>query len=707
MRTFAALLFVLSMSSAALLSAQQPATGSSATPAPRPRRVQPAAPRPGVTTAPRPARTADGTPRPAPADVTPRGAAERAPLGPSELILLPIGDSVLVYVDSTPRAGEGWRLWRDETLITETPAVPLDDPSALAGALGADWPVAQQTLEVEAPVTVLRRLRNNGIAATILVARSPAAARAAGRMIVDARAPAGQTVRYRAELVSLLNDGPPRRTLRGQVVVAPPAFPPITGLTARQERDAVALRWAFPITTATAAVVGFVVERQAGDGAWDVATPQVLLRMADGTMLWRDDEAPVGVPLQYRVRTVDLADRAGPPSAAVAVRLTDRRGPLAPTEATTEALEGAIRVIWRQSLEPDIAGYVVERARGSDTVFTRITKTPVKEATFTDSTVRGLQPHAYRIRAVDAAGNMGQPGTTVVGTAADHTPPAPASGLAAVVRPGRRLALNWTPSPSRDVLGYWILRADAGGVPTRMLRDPVVGRASADSMLSVGLVPGRSYELRVVAIDSALNESPPASVTLVVPDDKAPDAIRTLIAKNDRGRAVLLSWTSSPTTDVARYDILRAGPDTVFRALGAVRPSDYLEFRDTSGVLGTKYRYRVIPVDSAGNRGKAVGDTVTLREVDGPAAVRRLVALRRGATTVLEWERSASRDVAGYLVFRSARPLGPRTRVTDRPVDATTWTDAAAPADAFYVVRVIDRAGNLSSESAPAQAVTP
>ena len=622
-------------------------------------------------------------------------------------VLFPLGDTVLVYLDSTPPRGWGWRVTRDGVPVTPTPVAALEDATQLPSMLEGDWPLVQRATEAADGLQALRRLRANTPTATVLVARSRAVGMAVGRLVVDPAAPRGRTVEYVAELVSLRGDAPVRRRLRGSVVASPAVLPAVSGLRLGSGGGRPVLTWTVAPSPSLAWVVGFVIERAEGDAPFELQTPEPLLRVEAVQQQWRDERAPAGVPLRYRVRVLDLAGRAGPEGAVVATTVVDRSGPLPPTEAATQSLDGAIRVVWRLALDPAVTGYHVERASGIDTVFRRLTPLPLgpNVAEFTDSTVRGIAPHAFRIRAVGPRGVVGEPGTAVVGTALDRDPPLPATAAVATVGAGRRVALAWTPSASRDLLGYWMYRGALGERSARLGSRPVTGRSSRDSVLSIGLEPGRTYVYRVVAIDSALNEAPGAVDTLTIPDDVPPAAARSVRAENDRGRQVVVRWTASPATDVSHYEVLRAPvAGGVATSVGRVAVTDLLEFADTTAVRGVRQRWSVVPVDSAGNRGAAAADTLTFRDVDPPAPSRRLVAARRGTAVVLNWEPSASRDLAGYHVYRSARPGAPRTRLTTAAASALTFTDASPLRDGVYVVRAVDRGGNESVDSPTAQA---
>jgi fibronectin type 3 domain-containing protein len=126
--------------------------------------------------------------------------------------------------------------------------------------------------------------------------------------------------------------------------------------------------------------------------------------------------------------------------------------------------------------------------------------------------------------------------------------------------------------------------------------------------------------------------------------------------------------------------------------------------RDTAVTAGRRYAYRLVAVDSAGNRSAPAADSVAFSDFTPPAAPRRVTVQRLEAGVVVTWERVASPDLAGYRVYRSHLPTGVFELLTPAPVPGLTWTDPHPPADAFYQVRAVDRAGNESAPSPVAHA---
>jgi hypothetical protein len=81
-----------------------------------------------------------------------------------------------------------------------------------------------------------------------------------------------------------------------------------------------------------------------------------------------------------------------------------------------------------------------------------------------------------------------------------------------------------------------------------------------------------------------------------------------------------------------------------------------------------------------------LGDpTLRLDMVSPPA---NLTAVRKGPKVVLAWKPS-NEPVAGYYVYRAARPAGPYKRITPALLSATRFADANQTRAATYMVRAV------------------
>jgi len=94
------------------------------------------------------------------------------------------------------------------------------------------------------------------------------------------------------------------------------------------------------------------------------------------------------------------------------IKFLDRFAPPAPKEPVALVESGRVRLVWRGSEAPDLAGYKVYRLevrRKGAGEPELLTATPITDVQYTDSKVRAGGSYTYRITAVDQAGNESEP----------------------------------------------------------------------------------------------------------------------------------------------------------------------------------------------------------------------------------------------------------------------------------------------------------
>jgi hypothetical protein len=84
------------------------------------------------------------------------------------------------------------------------------------------------------------------------------------------------------------------------------------------------------------------------------------------------------------------------------VRYQDRFAPPVPREPVALAEGARVRLVWRSSDAPDLAGYLVYRSDGGGP-FARLTERPQEDLELTDPVPPGT--YVYRVTAVDQNGN--------------------------------------------------------------------------------------------------------------------------------------------------------------------------------------------------------------------------------------------------------------------------------------------------------------
>lgn len=174
-----------------------------------------------------------------------------------------------------------------------------------------------------------------------------------------------------------------------------------------------------------------------------------------------------------------------------------------------------------------------------------------------------------------------------------------------------------------------------------------------------------------------------------------------------RADGILLQWTPSSQPGVA-YRVTRQMPEGQPETIADVREPQHLDLLQN---FGPTYRYTV----QSYVRG---GDINALSEVSTPLAVVHtdhfppatptgLVALAGAKTIELGWDRNTDPDLAGYRLYRSANG-GAFERVPG-DLTAPAYRDERVQTGQRYryAVSAVDRLGNESPRSEPAEAEAP
>ena len=389
------------------------------------------------------------------------------------------------------------------------------------------------------------------------------------------------------------------------VPTAPDTTPPSTptGLNAAAAgAGQINLNWT--ASTDNVGVGGYRVERCAGANCTNfaqVATP--------GGTAFNDAGLAPSTVYRYRIRAADLAGNLSPYSTiatATTAAAPDTTPPSAPTAPNATAVSTSrIDLTWAASTDNvGVTGYRVERCQGvSCTNFAQV-GTP----TTTDFSSTGLAAstaYRFRVRAVDAAGNLGPYSSIATATtqaAPDTTSPTAPTGLSATVVSPTQVNLGWTASTDDvGVTGYRVERCQGAGC-TNFAE---IGSTATTAFNSTGLAASTAYRFRVRAVDAAGNLSAYSSIatatTPAVPDTSPPNAPAGLTATAVGSSQVNLGWSAS-TDDVGvtGYRVERCqGPGcTDFAQVGTPTGTS---FSDTGLSASTTYRYRVRAVDAAAN----------------------------------------------------------------------------------------------------------
>jgi glucose/arabinose dehydrogenase/predicted phage tail protein len=496
----------------------------------------------------------------------------------------------------------------------------------------------------------------------------------------------------------------------GSAADTTPPTAPATLTAATVSSTRVDVSWS--AATDNVGVTAYRVERCTGSGCTsftEVATP--------ATLTFSDGGRTAATTYLYRVRAVDAAGNLGPYSpvaTATTPAAPDTTAPTAPATLTATAVSATrIDLSWSAATDNvGVTGYRVQRCTGvTCTNFTQIA-TPAT-TTFSDSGRAPSTTYRYRVRAVDAAGNLGSYSPiTPVTTPADTTPPTAPATLTATVISSTRIDLTWSAaSDNVAVTGYRVERC-SGSTCTNFAQ---IATRTPLNFANTGLAPGTTYRYRVRAADAAGNlglYSPIATATTT--DPTPPSAPATLNATAVSAVQIDLSWTpAADNVGVTGYRVERCTGSgcTTFAEISAPTTT---AFSDGARTASTTYRYRVRAADAAGNLGAyspiATATTPAVADLTPPTAPAALTATPVAATRIdLSW--SAATDNVGLSGYSLERCAGSGCTTFAQIATPTTLTfsDSGPVASTTYRyrVRAMDTSGNLGPYSPIATATTP
>jgi len=314
------------------------------------------------------------------------------------------------------------------------------------------------------------------------------------RQYTDREAKPGSTLFYRLRAIGPRGDvGEPGQPLPVNVRGELPAAP--EGLTAEVGNSRVRLAW-----RQVSGAAAYHIERRAGDArAWSRLTTAP-------TPETRYDDVYGGSPggrFEYRVYAVAPDEQTGEPSSPLSVALPDTVPPQPPHITASSGENGRVRLAFRAALpEIDTARILVLRAANGEAPGLVIgDPVPVARGEFIDTWVDAGKTYIYRLVAVDAAGNRGDPGAAVqvrVGAPPLGVPGRPEARYLA--EPFPHVKLTFTAPPR----GLSVLVEAGGAEHWHPAAGPVVGGEAID------LAPRREtprYRLRYRSANGAVGEA--------------------------------------------------------------------------------------------------------------------------------------------------------------------------------------------------------
>ena len=317
-----------------------------------------------------------------------------------------------------------------------------------------------------------------------------------------------------------------------------------------------------------------------------------------------------------------------------------------------------------------MTGYAVGAVSGCGcTNFAQIA-TPTA-TTYKDTTVSAGTSYGYRVRATDAAGNLGpySNAASAITPAPDTTPPTQPGTLTATAVSASEVDLSWGASTDNvGVTGYLLERCRGRGARTsrrsgRRRRRPLRTRASAQVRRTAIASAPRTRRAISVPYSNTASATPT--------DTTPPSEPGTLTATAVSGTEVDLSWgASTDNVGVTGY-VVRALSGCVVHHLRADRarrrPRASRTRRSRPGRAIATASARRTPPGNLGPYSNTAGATTPAPDTTPPSQPGTLTATAVSSGEVdLSWGASTDNvGVTGYRVERCqgrAAPTSPRSR---------------------------------------------
>jgi chitodextrinase len=311
---------------------------------------------------------------------------------------------------------------------------------------------------------------------------------------------------YRVRAADLAgNTGPLSNTRSATTHAAADTTPPSApGALTASAASSTQINLSWGAATDDVGVIDYRIERCAGAGCSNFAqfaTPT--------STTFSDAGLTPATSYSYRVRAVDAAGNFGPfsnSSSATTQAPPDLIAPSAPTTLTSNAVSATqIDLSWGAATD-DVAvtGYRVERCSGAGCASFLEVATSAGTA-FSDTGLTAATSYTYRVRAVDAANNLGAFSNTSDATtqaAPDTTAPSGPGALTSSAVSESQVNLNWNAATDDvGVAGYRVERCAGAGCTTFTQ----IATPTGTSFNDTGLAASTSYSYRVRAVDAAGN----------------------------------------------------------------------------------------------------------------------------------------------------------------------------------------------------------
>jgi len=424
------------------------------------------------------------------------------------------------------------------------------------------------------------------------------------------------------------------------------------------------------------------------------------------------DTITPGITYHYRLKGIDAFADITPISEAIRITPIDVEPPSAPLIEPLVTIDNRVVVVrWiKEELEPDLAGFLVERAPDPAGPWQTITTSllPANATEYSDTQAHERGGGYYRVIAQDQGGNQSA-SFPAKGTIEDYIAPAAPINLAGLVYYDGVVELFWDASPETDLRGYRVFYANQADHDFVLLTPRPIAENYFRDTIPVRSLTQNIY-FRVLAEDFAGNRSGYSEVLELTKPDVVPPARPLVLDARQDEENVFIRWTKSPSVDLIAYRIFRKREDqeswTLMRLVEPNEVKENLEYSDQPPASAIPYSYIVEAIDKAGNS-SGMSRPVSFR-LRGPMLlnlpIQLMASFHESSNSVrLSWNCETGQE--HYLLLLrgvNASLLTPLTTL-ESGKDQYIDLNVIAASELSYAIQVVFTDGRKSN---PSQVVT-
>ncbi|MFN6944818.1 MAG: hypothetical protein ACK4ND_07700 [Cytophagaceae bacterium] len=409
---------------------------------------------------------------------------------------------------------------------------------------------------------------------------------------------------------------------------------------------------------------GYIVERSDDEGKTFKPLDQTIYintppANVNPERMYRIDSLPANnKKFIYRVKGITPFGEVSPPSENVEGMGVEKVRYANPNILDVKNIENkAMKITWDFSSEYEgkIKGFVISRAKSTDSVFRDVTKKmlPPQSREYMDN--KPAKINYYKVRAVDMSGSE-LASFPAFGQLIDSIPPAAPIGLKGQIDSLGIVTVHWKPGKEDDLFGYRIYRANSLKEEFTQVTKATVRDTIYRDTIEVNTLTKKVY-YKLMALDENYNASKFSGVLELKRPDRSPPVPPRFSEVVSADTGIYLRWNHSPSNDVVKELLYRKEEGQDAWVLIAVSDSvkTFNHFVDKQLRKGVEYYYILIAVDDSKLESEP-GTPVSARLIDTYikpeiAKINKIID-REKLEIKLTWDYK-EQGVERYQVYRS------------------------------------------------------